>query len=63
MHLSNSSIKTNAGLLSSMFNKQSVRVLFPLNALGEALEESKRELEKGNVVIKTLEELEAMENE
>ena len=29
----------------------------------KALEESKRELEKGNVVIKTLEELEAMENE
>ena len=28
-----------------------------------ALEESKKELEKGNVVIKTLEELEAMENE
>ena len=29
----------------------------------KALEESKKELEKGNVVIKTLEELEAMENE
>ena len=29
----------------------------------KALEESKRELEKGNVVVKTLEELEAMENE
>lgn len=29
----------------------------------KALEESKRELEKGNVVKKTLEELEAMENE
>ena len=28
-----------------------------------ALEKSKKELEKGNVVIKTLEELEAMENE
>ena len=29
----------------------------------KALEESKKELEKGNVVIKTLKELEAMENE
>lgn len=29
----------------------------------KALEESKRKLEKGNVVKKTLEELEAMENE
>ena len=29
----------------------------------KALEESKRELEKGDVVVKTLKELEAMENE
>ena len=29
----------------------------------KALEESKKELEKGNVVVKTLKELEAMENE